>query len=62
HTIRQNYFFFGLLPKEQIVVIIKYCPEGPRSSQQFTSFCDGAWVSLTLTIFSPLTLAAACIS
>lgn len=60
HTIRQNYYFFGLLPKEQIVEISKYCPEGPRSAHQFTSFWDAVWEQLTLTIYSPQTLEVEC--
>lgn len=60
HVIPQKYFLFGLLPKEQIVDVSKYCPEGPRSAHQFTSFWDAVWEQLTLTIYSPQTLEVEC--
>ncbi|EQA61721.1 Bor/Iss family lipoprotein [Leptospira alexanderi] len=61
HTIHQRYYFFGLLPTEQIVDVTKYCPEGgPRSAHQFTSFWDALWEQLTLTIYSPQTLEVEC--
>ncbi|MCH1913685.1 Bor family protein [Leptospira noguchii] len=60
YTIHQKYFFFGLLPTEQVVEITKYCPQGPRSAHQFTSFWDAVWEQLTLTIYSPQTLEVEC--
>lgn len=60
HTIHQKYYFFGLLPTERVVDVTKYCPEGPRSAHQFTSFWDALWEQLTFTIYSPQTLEVEC--
>ncbi|WP_167881226.1 Bor/Iss family lipoprotein [Leptospira gomenensis] len=60
HTIRQKYYFFGLYPKEQIVDASKFCPEGPKSAHQFTSFWDALWEQVTFTVYSPQTLELEC--
>ncbi|XDD52138.1 hypothetical protein AB3N59_19450 [Leptospira sp. WS92.C1] len=60
HNIHQKYYFFGLMPARYVVDISKYCPEGPKSAHQFTSFWDAVWEQLTFTIYSPQTLEVEC--
>ncbi|TGL49150.1 hypothetical protein EHQ61_11825 [Leptospira wolffii] len=60
YKIPHTYYFFGLYPGNIVVDAGRYCPSGPKSVHQYTSFWDGLWEQLTLAIYSPQTVEIEC--
>ncbi len=60
HTLAQNFFFFGLYPRNQLVDVSGLCPTGVHRLHQYTSILDGILEQATFTIYSPRTLDVEC--
>lgn len=60
HTIKQNYYLFGLLPRNVVLDLSKYCSAGTKSVHQFYTVRDALLEQLSLTIYSPQTIEVEC--
>lgn len=60
HTIRQNYYVFGLFPRDMVLDTSKYCSAGTKSVHQFYTFSDALFEQLSLLIYSPQTVEVEC--
>ncbi|TGK08049.1 hypothetical protein EHO59_05805 [Leptospira semungkisensis] len=60
YKVHQTYYFFGLYPGNLVLDTATYCPEGPKSVHQYTSFWNAFWEQLTLSIYSPQTVEIEC--
>lgn len=60
HTIKQNYYLFGLFPRNVVLDLSKYCSAGTKSVHQFYSVRDAVLEQLSLTIYSPQTIEVEC--
>ncbi|EKR64732.1 hypothetical protein LEP1GSC036_3353 [Leptospira weilii str. 2006001853] len=60
HEVPQSFYFWGIVPREYLIDVTGYCPNGIKEVRQYSTFLDLIYEQLTLGIYSPRTLNLIC--